>query len=92
MFVLLLLLIASINYSLSLGFLLTFLLASMGGMSMLHTFRNLARLTIMPGRAEPVFAGEVAQFHLVMHNPGISCWSLSRMVLCRFWNDLPRIS
>ncbi len=70
-FVLLLLLIASINYSLSLGFLLTFLLASMGGMSMLHTFRNLARLTIMPGRAEPVFAGEVAQFHLVMHNPGI---------------------
>jgi uncharacterized protein (DUF58 family) len=71
-FVLLLLLIASINYSLSLGFLLTFLLASMGGMSMLHTFRNLARLSISPGRAEPVFSGEVAQFHLVMHNPGIA--------------------
>ncbi len=71
-FVLLLLLIASINYSLSLGFLLTFLLASMGGMSMLHTFRNLARLSISPGRAEPVFSGDVAQFHLVMHNPGIA--------------------
>jgi uncharacterized protein (DUF58 family) len=71
-FVLLLLLIASINYALSLGFLLTFLLASMGGMSMLHTFRNLARLSTSPGRAEPVFAGDVAHFHLVMHNPGIA--------------------
>jgi uncharacterized protein (DUF58 family) len=70
--VLLLLLIASINYALSLGFLLTFLLASMGGMSMLHTFRNLARLSISPGRAEPVFAEEVAHFHLVMHNPGVA--------------------
>ena len=40
-FVLLLLLIASINYSLSLGYFLTFLLAGMGGISMLHTFRNL---------------------------------------------------
>ena len=36
--VLLLLLIASINYSLSLGYMLTFLLAGMGGVSMLHTF------------------------------------------------------
>ncbi len=69
-FVLVLLLIASINYNLSLGFLLTFLLASMGGMSMLHTFRNLARLSISPGKIEPVFAGEVAHFHLVVKNPG----------------------
>ena len=69
--VLLLLLIASINYSLSLGFLLTFLLAGMGGISMLHTFRNLAQLSISPGRAEPVFAGEVAHFGLVLNNPSL---------------------
>jgi uncharacterized protein (DUF58 family) len=75
-FVLLLLLIASINYNLSLGFLLTFLLASMGGMSMLHTFRNLSRLSITPGKAEPVFAGDVAHFHLVMHNPGVARFSV----------------
>ena len=67
--VLVLLLIASINYSLSLGFLLTFLLAGMGGISMLHTFRNLAKLQISPGKVEPVFAGETAQFGLVLHNP-----------------------
>lgn len=66
--VLLLLLLASINYSLSLGFLLTFLLAGMGGMSILHTFRNLARLSISPGKVEPVFAGETAQFGVVAQN------------------------
>ena len=75
-FVLLLLLIASINYSLSLGFLLTFLLASMGSVSMLHTFRNLARLSISPGKGEPVFAGDIAQFALVFSNPGMPRFSV----------------
>lgn len=75
-FVLVLLLIASVNYSLSLGFLLTFLLASMGGMSMLHTFRNLVRLSITPGKVEPVFAGDVAQFHCVMQNPSTARFSV----------------
>ena len=67
--VLVLLLIASINYSLSLGFLLTFLLAGMAGISMLHTFRNLAHMEISPGRVEAVFAGEIAHFGLVLNNP-----------------------
>ena len=75
-FVLLLLLIASINYSLSLGFLLTFLLASMGSVSMLHTFRNLARLSISPGKVEPVFAGNTAHFALVFTNPGMPRFSV----------------
>ncbi|MEO8103163.1 MAG: DUF58 domain-containing protein, partial [Betaproteobacteria bacterium] len=75
-FVLLLLLIASINYSLSLGFLLTFLLASMGSMSMLHTFRNLARLSIAPGKADAVFAGDTAHFALVFSNPGMPRFSV----------------
>ena len=75
-FVVLLLLIASINYSLSLGFLLTFLLASMGGVSMLHTFRNLARLSISPGKVEPVFAGDTAHFALVFSNPGMPRFSV----------------
>jgi uncharacterized protein (DUF58 family) len=75
-FVLVLLLIASINYSLSLGFLLTFLLAGIGGMSMLHTFRNLARLSISPGRVEPVFAGESARFALVFANPAMPRFAL----------------
>jgi uncharacterized protein (DUF58 family) len=61
-------LIGSINYNLSLGYILTFLLASMGLVAILHTFRNLVHLHITPGRAEPVFAGEVAWFELFAEN------------------------
>src|SRR5580765_4685053 len=59
---LLIMLVGSINYVLSLGFMLTFLLAGMAIAGMVHTVRNLSRLVIVPGRAEPVFAGESAQF------------------------------
>jgi hypothetical protein len=37
------------NYSLSLGCLLTFLLAGMGGIAMFHTFRNLVQLAVQSG-------------------------------------------
>jgi uncharacterized protein (DUF58 family) len=60
------LLVGSINYSLSLGFALTFLLAGLGLAGMVHTARNLARLAVSVGRAEPVFAGESAQFRLYL--------------------------
>jgi len=60
------LLIGSINYSLSLGFVLTFMLAGMGLAGMVHTARNLARIAVSAGRAEPVFAGESAQFRLYL--------------------------
>lgn len=66
---LVIMLIGSINYVLSLGFMLTFLLAGMAIAGMVHTVRNLARLTIVAGRAEPVFAGESAQFRLFLENP-----------------------
>jgi uncharacterized protein (DUF58 family) len=62
------LLVASINYELSLGFALTFLLASIGLVSMVHAFRNLLHLTIHPGRCEPVFCGEPAHFALQLEN------------------------
>jgi len=67
---LVILLIGSINYALSLGFALTFLLGGMGLAGMVHTARNLARLAISTGRAEPVFAGESAQFRLYLDAPG----------------------
>jgi uncharacterized protein (DUF58 family) len=67
---LLLMLTGSINYSLSLGFILTFLLAALGVNAILHTFRNLARLKIAAGRVAPVFAGDIARFTLVIDNPG----------------------
>jgi uncharacterized protein (DUF58 family) len=68
--ILLAMLVASINYALSLGFMLTFLLGAVGVVSMLHTFRNMATLVLRPGRAEPVFAGQPAEFSVLMINPG----------------------
>lgn len=65
-----LMLTGSVNYNLSLGFVLTFLLAALGVNSILHTFRNLAALRISPGRAQPVYAGNQAHFALVIDNPG----------------------
>ncbi len=65
---LLILLIGSINYALSLGFALTFLLAGMGIAGMVQTTRNLAQLSIRATRTEPVFAGEQARFRLALDN------------------------
>jgi uncharacterized protein (DUF58 family) len=66
--VLLTMLIGAINYMLSLGHALVFLLAGLGLVAMVHTFRNLFDLSITPGRAEPVFAGETALFTLHVEN------------------------
>lgn len=66
--VIVLMLIGSVNYDLSLGFILAFLLGATGIQSMLHTFRNLANLRIAPGKVQPVFAGEQAQFQIRITN------------------------
>jgi hypothetical protein len=66
--VLLILLMGSINYALSLGFALTFLLAGAGLAGMVQTARNLARLAVQAGRAEPAFAGGHALYRLVLAN------------------------
>jgi uncharacterized protein (DUF58 family) len=63
-----LLLIGSINYNLSLGYVLTFLLAALGVVTILHTWRNLAQLVLRPGRVSPVFAGEHAVFAVTLEN------------------------
>jgi len=65
---LLLMLVGSINYALSLGFVLAFLLGGMALVSILHTYRNLAQLTISAGRTMPVFAGQQASFTLCLNN------------------------
>jgi len=68
--VLLLMLTGSINYTLSLGFVLTFLLAALGINAMIYTFRNLANLSVSGGRARPVYAGDSARFTVNIENPG----------------------
>ncbi|OIQ90493.1 hypothetical protein GALL_275730 [mine drainage metagenome] len=66
---LLVMLIGAINYQLSLGYALVFLAAGLGVVTIFHSFRNLAQISISPGRAEPVFAGEPASFQLLLTNP-----------------------
>jgi uncharacterized protein (DUF58 family) len=68
--VLALMLLGSINYNLSLGFVLTFLLGALGVNAMIYTFRNLANLRVTAGRVQPVFAGEKAHFTILIENPG----------------------
>ena len=66
---LLVMLLGSINYANSMGFVLTFLLASLAVVSILHTYRNLAQLRISTAKSAPVFAGQEACFHLRLDNP-----------------------
>ncbi|MCC2954560.1 DUF58 domain-containing protein [Massilia sp. IC2-477] len=65
---LLVLLIGSINYSLGLGFALTFLALSCALVDMVFTYRNLAHLALQQGRVPTVFAGQEAQFELHVAN------------------------
>ncbi len=67
---LLAMLAGAINYTLSLGFALTFLLAGLGLVAMLHAWRNLAGITLEIAKAEPVFAGEDARFEITASEHG----------------------
>ncbi|MHB8453320.1 MAG: DUF58 domain-containing protein [Acidiferrobacterales bacterium] len=62
------LLLASVNYQLGLGYLLTFLLACSGVVSMLYTHRNLSGIGVSAAPPAPVFAGERAHFDIWLRN------------------------
>lgn len=66
--VLLVMLIGSMNYNLSLGYLLTFLLGGMTTASILHTFRNLLGLRLHTGRTHPDFAGGTLEYTLLLES------------------------
>src|SRR5690349_6231264 len=68
----LVMIIGSINYTLGLGFVLAFLLTALGVNGMIYTFRNLANLRVARGRAQPVFAGNDAQFSVHIENSGVA--------------------
>src|SRR5690349_20033432 len=55
-------LLTSLNYSLSLGFVATFLLVGVVASALLHTFRNLAGLTTRTLTAGEAFAGGTVPF------------------------------
>lgn len=67
---LLLMLLVAINYQNSLAYALAFLLGSLGLLTALHTWRNLAGLELQGLQAEPCFAGEEAVFALALTAKG----------------------
>lgn len=61
---LLVMLLGAINYSNNLIFALTFLLAGLGLVAMLHTYRNLAGLALRAGQGRPGFVGAPLGYQL----------------------------
>ncbi len=64
-------LLLTINYGLSLGYVLVFVLAGASLVSLFHAWRNLAGLVLRPGRGDPVHAGDTAELNLTFLNPGV---------------------
>lgn len=71
-----LLLLGSLNYGTSLGFIVTFLLAGAGAMGMLHTYRNLEGVALAFGPAPAVFAGDTAWFPVHVDSSDRPRWAL----------------
>jgi uncharacterized protein (DUF58 family) len=82
---LLVLLVGSVNYSLGLGFGLTFVAGACALVDMVQTTRNLAGLVLSPGRAPAVFAGEDAPFELRVDNP-------TRLARYAVWIDVEHVA
>ena len=62
--------LASMNYANSMGFMLVFLLASLGMVAMNATHANLLGLQLDAVSVAPVFAGETARFQVKVANAG----------------------
>jgi len=71
-FILLVMLLGAINYNNSMAYMLTFLLGSVGLVSILHTHRMLLGLKVEVGKVAPVFAGDSARFQILINNYGYS--------------------
>ena len=62
-------LLGAMNYSNSMAFALSFLLAALGLVCMHHTHGNMVNVALRSGHAPPVFAGEIAHFEVLVENP-----------------------
>ncbi len=80
-FTLLVLLLASINYQLNLGYVLTFLLAGSGVVSMHLTHNTLRGLTLHLKPVPAVFAGEAALLEAVLTSPGTPRFGIGLRVM-----------
>lgn len=93
---LIVLLLASINYQLNLGYVLTFLLAGSGAVSMHVTHATLRGLTLHLKPVAPVFAGEPALLDVVLTSPGAARFGIGLKVAgtapaSLTWIDVPAL-
>ena len=65
-------LVASLNYALSLGVGVAFLLSGLLAVALLHTFRNLAGIEVTPLAAGETFAGGHVAFTLSLHGGALA--------------------
>lgn len=65
---LLIMLLGSINYNNSMGYILTFLLAGVGHSCILHTYKNLSGLVLTAENAQAVYSGDKAYFIIRIDN------------------------
>ncbi len=91
---LLVLMIASVNYQLNLGYVLTFLLAGSGIVSMHHTHATLRGLTLHLRPMAPAFAATPAGLDVVLTSPssaryGIGLRLLDAAAATLVWTDVP---
>ena len=91
---LLVLLLASVNYQLNLGYILTFLLAGSGVVSMHLTHGTLRGLTLHLRPAAPAFAGRSAVLEVVLTSPssarfGVGLRLLDASDATLAWIDVP---
>lgn len=92
--VLLVMLIAAINYQNNIMFALVFLLASVFIVTILHTFANLSGLNISAVNAAPIFCGDSAEFKILLSRQGSAAyfdinlsWPDSKMGLLSLLNN-----
>ena len=90
------LLLASVNYQLNLGYVLTFLLAGSGVVSMHLTHNTLRGLTLHLKPVTPVFAGEPAALEAVLTSPGGARYGIGVKVQAApnttlTWLDVPAL-
>ncbi|MCP4470554.1 MAG: DUF58 domain-containing protein [Gammaproteobacteria bacterium] len=69
---LLLLFLAAINYQNSMAFILTFMLVSLGIISLWHTHKNLLGITVKLQIPRPVFCGEACELEFEVSHPNTS--------------------
>lgn len=92
---LLLLLVASINYQLNLGYLLTFVLAGAGIVSMHLTHATLRGLTLHLQPPAAAHVGDAALLDATLTSPGAARWGIGLAVddpphAARAWTDVPQ--